>query len=279
MGYQQNRYQCTDTKKPNNEETSDKTNQSDQSPVRIGYLNLRSINNKTIQVRALIEQLNFAVFLATETWLKPISGNQVLQVASPNKYSSIHQPREGRGGGVAVTYSDDLKMTKIDLIKATTFEYVSVEMENKEWDKSLLIINVYRPKETTISKFQQFLEELRNLLSKAYKINTRILLTGDFNVWVDAEKKKRPRTFLSMLERNGLSQYVKEPTHEKGHILDLVIGLNVEISELEVINHNMSDHYTIYFNARPLSEGESDNESESDNDDEEQTKQQKKNDK
>lgn len=191
----------------------------------------------------------------------------------PNNYSSFHQPREGRGGGVAVAYSDTLTGREIHLIDATTFEYVAVELEHSEWGKPLLIINVYHTKEKENSDFENFLEELVNLLSEAYNTNTSFLLTGDFNVWVDDKTKKTTQWFLEVLERNDLCQYVKESTHRHGHTLDLVIGINVEISELKVINDRISDHYTIYFYAHPL---QSEGESESGNSDDEQTKQKNK---
>lgn len=270
VGYEQNLSLCSDIKKSNNEE---KTNQSDSRSVKIGCLNLWSINNKRSKVCELIKQKNLDVFLPTETWLKRNTGSAVLRESLPNNYSFFHWAREGRGGGVAVTYTKTLKSRKIRLIDATTFEYVAAELKHSEWGKPLLIINVYHKKERKDSDFKNFLEELENLLFEAYRTNTSFLLTGDFNVWVDDKTEKTARWFLEVLEKNGLSQYVKESTQRHGHTLDLVIGMNVEISELKVDNDHISDHYTIYFYAHPL---QSEGENESRNSDDEQTKQQNK---
>ena len=52
---------------------------------------------------------------------------------------------------------------------------------------------------------------------------------------------------------NNLDQHVQEPTHQAGQFLDLVITRNVEIFDLFVLDDGISDHYTVYFNARPVS--------------------------
>ena len=49
-----------------------------------------------------------------------------------------------------------------------------------------------------------------------------LLIVGDFNIHVDSSNNES-QSFLDILNANGLIQHVKSSTHQKGHILDLVI--------------------------------------------------------
>ena len=49
-----------------------------------------------------------------------------------------------------------------------------------------------------------------------------LLIVGDFNIHVDSSNN-RSRSFLDILNANGLTQHVTRPTHQKGYTLDLVI--------------------------------------------------------
>ena len=50
-----------------------------------------------------------------------------------------------------------------------------------------------------------------------------LLIVGDFNIHVDFSNNES-QSFLDILNANGLIQHVKSSTHQKGHILDLVIA-------------------------------------------------------
>ena len=49
-----------------------------------------------------------------------------------------------------------------------------------------------------------------------------LLIVRDFNIHVDSSNNES-QSFLDILNANGLIQHVKSSTHQKGHILDLVI--------------------------------------------------------
>ncbi len=62
-----------------------------------------------------------------------------------------------------------------------------------------------------------------------------------------------------IIENFGLSQHVKEPTHNKGHIFDLVISKGLNISNVMVLDVALLDHFCVLFdmtvilNARTMS--------------------------
>ena len=49
-----------------------------------------------------------------------------------------------------------------------------------------------------------------------------LLIVGDFNIHVDSSNNES-KGFLDILNANGLTQHVTNPTNQKGHTLDLVI--------------------------------------------------------
>ncbi|XP_067426910.1 uncharacterized protein [Thunnus thynnus] len=266
-------------KSDSNEENNHKfeTNPSPPGSIRMGLLNVQSLTAKTEEIKELITQNSLDVFLPTETWLKRKGGDHVLGAASPENFSSFHQVRptrdtfnvnqvrKSRGGGVAIQYSQVLQGEKIKLTKKApeTFEYVAAELQHCEWGQPVLLINVYRPPGNlnSLTQFYRFLEEFQSLLDEASARYNSIIITGDFNIHVENEMMSSTTEFRQLLEWYNLVQHVEEPTHRSDHFLDLVITRNVEISDLTVQDDGISDHYTVIFNAEPVSEETDDEES------------------
>ncbi|XP_067426912.1 uncharacterized protein [Thunnus thynnus] len=266
-------------KSDSNEENNHKfeTNPSPPGSIRMGLLNVQSLTAKTEKIKELITQNSLDVFLPTETWLKRKGGDHVLRAASPENFSSVHQVRatrntfnvnqvrKSRGGGVAIQYSQVLQGEKIKRTKKApdTFEYVAAELQHGEWGQPVLLINVYRPPGNlnSLTQFHRFLEEFESLLDEASARYNSIIITGDFNIHVENEMLSSTTEFRQLLEKKNLVQHVEEPTHRSDHFLDLVITRNVEISDLTVQDDGISDHYTVIFNAEPVSKETDDEES------------------
>ena len=53
--------------------------------------------------------------------------------------------------------------------------------------------------------------------------NELLIISGDFNIHMDVSNNPDTIRFRDFLDLMGLVQHVKRPTHEKGHILDLII--------------------------------------------------------
>lgn len=77
-------------------------------------LNCRSVKNKAISICDHIISDYIDVIALTETWLGTDVYNAVLQDLVPNGYDVIHNPRVNRkGGGVAIFFRKNIKMSKI----------------------------------------------------------------------------------------------------------------------------------------------------------------------
>ncbi|XP_038566029.1 uncharacterized protein LOC119896608 [Micropterus salmoides] len=246
---------------PNDDETMIKRrknfmkNPGPPGTLRLALLNVRSLNaksmNKLQMILDIILGLTLDVFLITETWLTQSNAatvlSDILHIAGLNAHTF---ERDGRGGGVANMFLQNLHGKQIIIIEAPiTFEYVATELKRKEWTEPLLMINVYRP--PTNDKFSVFLKEFQKLLDEVSKTYSSIIVTGDFNIHVDDKNSSYTKRFSKFLKKNKLLQHVKWPTHRDGHTLDLVLTRNVEISGLFVWNEGVSDHFTINFDAKP----------------------------
>ena len=68
-----------------------------------------------------------------------------------------------------------------------------------------------------------FFDEISDLFVANTITTNRLLITGDFNIYVDEPQKPDVCKFLQIIESFGLKQHVTVPTHVAGHTLDLVI--------------------------------------------------------
>uniref|UniRef100_A0A8C7WVE9 Reverse transcriptase domain-containing protein n=1 Tax=Oryzias sinensis TaxID=183150 RepID=A0A8C7WVE9_9TELE len=70
---------------------------------------------------------------------------------------------------------------------------------------------------------------------------------GDFNIHFDDPSCTSATELLYITESFNLIQHVSVPTHDKGHTLDLVFSLGLDIRELSVKDSHISDHCWIFF--------------------------------
>ncbi|XP_058628189.1 uncharacterized protein LOC131538365 isoform X2 [Onychostoma macrolepis] len=239
------------------EETEEEESSEDEDPpaVNVGLLNVHSIKNmkeKRLKIKNLITENNLDVFLLTETWLDNATADEALRETVPANFSFVQRSREGRGGGVAILFSQLLHSQIITFESTTTFECVATALRHDEWDEDVLFINVYRPPIQTKQQFCNFVDEFEMLLNEASTDYNSIVVAGDFNVHVEDTYDLKTIIFENVC-MSDFDQHVPKPTHEKGGILDLVFRRNVEVSRVHVRDDGISDHSTIYFSIRPAS--------------------------
>ncbi len=111
---------------------------------------------------------------------------------------------------------------------------------------------IYRPPKYS----ENFISDFADFLSRFTIHYERILIVGDFNIHICCDDKPLAKDFVNVLESFNLTQSVSEPTHQRGHVLDLVLsyGLSLSINEIRVLP--VLDHSVILFDIlAPLSVG------------------------
>ena len=168
-------------------------------------------------MRDLITDSKLDILCITETWLNA-GDSVVVEEMIPETHTFIHEPREGRAGGVGVALAKFLTVTKTIVHKFMTFECLEVHLRNV--NETLALSIIYRPPGYA---GVNFIEEFGSLLMQAESANTRNIYVGDFNIWIEDQENVESLRFRETLTDFSIKNYVETPTHSLGHLLDLVL--------------------------------------------------------
>ena len=107
-------------------------------------------------------------------------------------------------------------------------------------DDEAKIADLARPGYSVFDQFSDFLEHSDNLPGKT-------LLMGDFNFHFENVENKNSRKLHDIIDMFNLTQSVSEPTHNQGHLLDLVFSKQSDnILTTTKLHHGLtSDHTAI----------------------------------
>ena len=193
--------------------------------LHCGLVNIHSVGNKTINIRNLINEAKFDIFMLIETWLwGDVSASSKIKEMTPKTHTFYHFPRvEKTGGGVGVFVSKSFFIVTVrNQVIFNTFEYIDLEILSK--NKVIRLITLYRP--PTIDgkrKEKEFIEEFGNYLDTINNLRTSFIC-GDFNLWLDKVSEcNYVGDFVELLEAHSLVNSVINPTTKSEHIIDLVI--------------------------------------------------------
>ena len=107
---------------------------------------------------------------------------------------------------------------------------------------------VYRPPPSAGNKLTtcDFIDEFGMFLSDDSIPAENVLVVGDFNFHMDKPNDPDTRRFVQLYNPLGFDQFVTEPTHVKGHILDIVLcRARTLVTSVNVDNLYMSDHFLL----------------------------------
>ena len=220
--------------------------------VKCAVWNSRSLNNKTTSLCDFVIDENIDILSLTETWLSGDFHDQFVlgELSTVMKgYTFYHQPRKSRGGGVGVLVRSNLHVKKNTTTTFKSFEYMDLTI--RSGPRLINLITIYRPPPSAKNKntATSFINEFSTLLETLAVSSGHLLVNGDFNYHLDSPTSPEVVRFVDLLDSANLVQHVIEPTHHKGHILDLVISRQSEniISPVSV-NHDLpSDHYAVLY--------------------------------
>ena len=194
----------------------------------------------------ILDRQSDIVFL-NETWLQS-EKNAITAEIKTYGYKLLHNVRKDRekerGRGVGIMVKSALNFKQLSVVHYTSFEHsiVKVPLATKE---TLYLISLYRLQEISIATF---MDELSELLDLYVITNDLCVIAGDFNIHMETETANA-KQLKTMLELYGLHQHIKDPTHVKGHTLDLIITPTKDgfLKDIEIAHLDLSDHFLIDF--------------------------------
>ncbi|KAJ4920946.1 hypothetical protein JOQ06_023090 [Pogonophryne albipinna] len=210
--------------------------------TNIALLNIRSLNKKALILHELILEKSLDFLLLTETWQQPDDFFSLNQTSPPG-FKYITKPRPSRrGGGLAIIHNQNIQITELTLPSVSSFELIAFKAP-----PSLTVILNYRPPKPHPS----FLSDFTEFLTLASSLSQRLLILGDLNIYIDSPSCKLASKFTTLLDNFSITQHVTFPTHDKGHILDLVCSTNLPVIDLHPCPFPLSDHKLIQFTIVP----------------------------
>ena len=126
--------------------------------LKFSAFNPRSLRNKTTQVLELFIKEDIDICCLSETWLR--KGDTAISNEFVERGYTLYQnPREGRGGGTAIAFKSELKLSYQKTPTFTSFEVTEAVCRIN--GKMIRISSVYRS--VSKSSLDVFLEEFRSL--------------------------------------------------------------------------------------------------------------------
>ncbi len=207
-------------------------------------ISARSVRNKTAELVDFVYDHKLDIVGICETWISP-DDSAVNADLVPAGYSFKHVPRTHKRGGVGMLYRDELHVNfRNNPQNFNSFESLQAEVVDNSVAIHLVIL--YRPPGSK-HPFCTFLDEFACLVDSYLFEPSSLIITGDFNIHVDKSSSSESVQFTELLSAHGLHQHIDNPTHQRGHILDLFISrltTNIVFSSLKVVS-GISDHSAV----------------------------------
>jgi hypothetical protein len=209
----------------NNPANADSWHQN-SGQLKVSLLNIRSLKAHLEDIVKDFVIMKSDIICLTETWMLP-EEQEGFKLPGFNMYHVTG----GRGKGVAVCVKEDITTADVKVASQSQFlQHLGIQLED-------LSINVmYRSKECSKQCLEDRLETCMT--------SGRLLVVGDFNHPVTSSAYK---SSIGKVNHDlQLTQHVKEPTHEAGNIIDLILA-NFEIPSENIFHHHpyYSDHNAI----------------------------------
>jgi len=218
-----------------------------QQYMTFGYLNARSIKNKTDDVCDFVTDNSLDVCALTETWLSGTKTDKItIGDTTPSGYEMRHVSRcNKKGGGVAVIHKTSLIVKSI---KTNHHAFESIELLITSNKASIRLIVIYRPPKESIP---DFINTFQDYIASHSSSTGQLLVVGDFNIHMDDVTNPHAINFNNVIFSQNLKQHVHTPTHIHGHTLDLILTRENGDFIHSIICHPpvISDHTPLTFSA------------------------------
>ena len=176
------------------------------------HLNIRSLRNKFDALLNYLHLLThkFSIIALTETWLNDMDDDN-FKIHGYN-LTKVNRQNKG-GGGICIFTRENIKIiTRNDLANEesnSNTEFLFIEILNEKSENVIMGI-VYRPPG---SKFNDFKNDLKTILTKLDKSNKPCYIMGDFNIdLLKYECCNYANNFFNQLSSSGYMPLITKPT-------------------------------------------------------------------
>ena len=187
--------------------------------MNVMFCNAQSICNKMDELRTTVAGEKPDVLALSETWTNENIGDGLIGI---DGYELVvrkdrSDTEGGRGGGLVVYARRDICAWNVP-VDTDFSQCVTIKVKCGREDFS--IHSVYRSPNSNG-------ENDKKLVEWVAAMNGTNILIGDFNLpdidWATGTSGAKGRDFLTATTERGMEQYVEEPTHINGNILDLIL--------------------------------------------------------
>ena len=187
----------------------------------------------------------------SETWLKSSRDSNVIKDIVPNGYCIKHTPRPtGKGGGVAIIHKSEIVLHKQDTDTFRSFEHIECPLKTPMF--SMRIVVFYRPPPSTKHGLTTtvFFDEWDRFIDQ-HAIPGPLIIMGNLNIHIDNTTNAYARRLINSVNATGMVLNVREPTHRKGHTLDVLMTRSTDehlVRNVTITDMGLSDHFAVNFN-------------------------------
>ena len=223
-------------------------------------LNIQSINSKYDQFVTFLDILNaqnirIDAICLQETWLGANDSSSLYQL---DNYHCIFKPKHcSSHAGLAIYLLETYEYKVLDLSRnSDIWESLLVEIPASKQNKHIILGNIYKPpKENNNTNIETFISELTSDLYNLDRLNTNVILAGDFNINL-LQIKNRPvfANYFDLLITNGFSPSITLPTRFTDTSCTLIDNIfyksntNDNIISSGIILTDISDHLPCFAN-------------------------------
>ena len=216
--------------------------------LHLTHLNTRSITKRWDTLKHQVATSGIHVFTVSETWLKPATTNNMLNIPG-YKFERLDRHMDNRGGGVGMFIKSNIIYSAHELdkynISNNIIECLWIIIKQPNQRKNI-VRSVYRPPKGDKKMFIECLTDTVHSLQDTYIADFFIL--GDMNLDYSTNNSPTKRLVNTFERLTGLKQQIEHTTRYSANnsILDLIFTNAKSIASCGTLNYNYSDHTAVY---------------------------------
>ena len=116
-----------------------------------------------------------------ETWLGDEADLSLFEIENYTLISPVKSC--SARGGLAIYVKESYETKILDICqKSDIWESLFIEITHSSLGKKVILGNIYRPPRDLVENYRLFNEELTVVLNKLQRLNSEVIIGGDFNI-------------------------------------------------------------------------------------------------